>query len=153
MAGMCSAAAFYRSPSPMTVLPDSPALADVPTVLDDLRSVVQGLLLHREWAADYGVDAGAVRVEETEPPVGRGGAGASLRDLSGTGDHRPGAGRPCGRHLLALRGALRRAAEVSGLGGAGALRFRRLLRCGQVVRPLDHRALGRRALGQGRSPD
>ena len=48
----------------MTVLPGSLALADVPAALDDLRSVVQGLLLHREWAAIYGVEAGVVRVDE-----------------------------------------------------------------------------------------
>ena len=33
----------------MRSLPDSLALADMPTGLDDLRSMVQGLLLHREW--------------------------------------------------------------------------------------------------------
>ena len=48
----------------MTVLPDSLALADMPTGLDDLRSMVQGLLLHREWAAAYSVEADALRVEE-----------------------------------------------------------------------------------------
>lgn len=48
----------------MTELPDSLALADVPAELNDLRSVVQGLVLHREWATSYGVDAGAVRVDE-----------------------------------------------------------------------------------------
>ena len=62
---MCSETlAFYRSPSPMTALPDSPTLADMPVALDGLRSLVQGLLLHREWAAAYGVEAGAVRVDE-----------------------------------------------------------------------------------------
>ena len=59
-----SSVGFYRSPSPMTALPDSPALTGMPTALDDLRSVVQGLVLHREWAADYGVEAGMLRVEE-----------------------------------------------------------------------------------------
>lgn len=48
----------------MTELPDSLALADLPAALDDLRSVVQGLVLHREWAAAYGVEVGAVRVDE-----------------------------------------------------------------------------------------
>ena len=55
---------YYCSPVAMTLLPDSPTLAGMPTVPDDLRSVVQGLVLHREWAATYGVEAGAVRVDE-----------------------------------------------------------------------------------------
>ena len=62
---MCSATVdFYRSPSPMTALPGTGLPADMPTALSDLRSVVQGLLLHREWAAAYGVEAGSLRVEE-----------------------------------------------------------------------------------------
>ena len=32
-------AGFYQSPSPMTALPASPQLADMPTALDDLRSM------------------------------------------------------------------------------------------------------------------
>ena len=55
---------YYCSPSAMTALPTHPLLSDLPRGPRPLRSVVQGLLLHREWAADYGVDAGAVRVEE-----------------------------------------------------------------------------------------
>ena len=55
---------YYCSPAAMTLLPDSPALAGMPTAPDDLRSVVQGLVLHREWAAAYGVEAGVLRVEE-----------------------------------------------------------------------------------------
>ena len=57
-------AAFYRSPSPMTALPGTGLPAGMPTAPDDLRSVVQGLVLHREWAAAYGVEAGVLRVEE-----------------------------------------------------------------------------------------
>ena len=48
----------------MTTLPTHPLLSDLPKGPGPLRSVVQGLLLHREWAATYGVEAGAVRVEE-----------------------------------------------------------------------------------------
>jgi len=55
---------YYCSPSAMTLLPDSPALAGMPTAPDDVRSVVQGLLLHREWAAAYDVDAATLRVDE-----------------------------------------------------------------------------------------
>ena len=36
----------------------------MPTAPDDMRSVVQGLVLHREWASVYGVEAGALRVDE-----------------------------------------------------------------------------------------
>ena len=48
----------------MTELPDSTVLGDMPTTLDDLRSAVQGLVLHREWASVYGVEVGARRVDE-----------------------------------------------------------------------------------------
>ena len=62
---MCSVPVdFYRSPSPMTVLPGAGLPADMPTALSGLRSVVQGLVMHREWAAAYGVEAGAVRADE-----------------------------------------------------------------------------------------
>jgi hypothetical protein len=48
----------------MTALPDAPALGDVPTDLDALRRVVQGLLLHRDWAPAYGVTGDAIRIDE-----------------------------------------------------------------------------------------
>jgi hypothetical protein len=38
-----AALAFYRTPAAMTALPGHAALADVPTDLDELRCVVQGL--------------------------------------------------------------------------------------------------------------
>jgi len=64
---MCSATvAFYCSPSPMTALPGTGLPAGMPTALSDLRSVVQGLLLHREWAAAYGVEASTLRVGEQD---------------------------------------------------------------------------------------
>lgn len=52
------------SPAAMTALPTHPALFDLPKGPGPLRSVVQGLVLHREWTADYGVEAGRLRVEE-----------------------------------------------------------------------------------------
>lgn len=55
---------FWSTPGVMTTLPDHPALDGVPTDLDGLRSVVQGLLLHRDWAGAYGVKGDAVRLEE-----------------------------------------------------------------------------------------
>jgi Transglutaminase-like superfamily len=55
---------FYRAPAAMTALPDDPALADLPSDLDGLRAVVQGLLLHRDWAPAYGVEGEAIRLDE-----------------------------------------------------------------------------------------
>jgi hypothetical protein len=55
---------FYRAPSAMTALPDHPALGHVPSDFDALRRVVQGLLLHRDWAVAYGVAGDAIRIDE-----------------------------------------------------------------------------------------
>ena len=55
---------YYRTPGAMTALPDHPALVDVPSDLDALRRVVQGLLLHRDWAPAYGVTGDAIRIDE-----------------------------------------------------------------------------------------
>ena len=55
---------FFRTPGPMTALPDDPRLGDVPTDLDEMRRVVQGLLLHRDWAPAYGVPAEEIRIAE-----------------------------------------------------------------------------------------
>ena len=48
----------------MTALPDDPALTDLPTDLDELRRVVQGLILHRDWAPVYGVTGDDLRIGE-----------------------------------------------------------------------------------------
>lgn len=55
---------FYATSGAMSRLPEHPALADVPTDLDGLRNVVQGLLLHRDWAPAYGVEGDAIRMPE-----------------------------------------------------------------------------------------
>jgi hypothetical protein len=55
---------FYREPGPMTLLPDRPAALDVPSELDAMRAVVQGLLVHRDWAPAYGVAGDAIRIDE-----------------------------------------------------------------------------------------
>jgi hypothetical protein len=55
---------FYASPGPMTRLPDHPALANLPTDVDAIRSAVQGLILHRDWAPLYDVAAEDVRADE-----------------------------------------------------------------------------------------
>lgn len=55
---------FFRTPGAMTALPSHPALEDLPPDLDALRSIVQGLLLHRDWAPAYGVAGPAIRLDE-----------------------------------------------------------------------------------------
>jgi hypothetical protein len=55
---------WYRQPGAMTALIEDPALAGVPTELGELRRVVQGLLLHRDWAPLYGVEGEAIRLDE-----------------------------------------------------------------------------------------
>jgi hypothetical protein len=55
---------FYRTPSAMTELPDHPALVRLPPDLDELRHVVQGLLVHRDWATAYGLDRHTIRIDE-----------------------------------------------------------------------------------------
>lgn len=48
----------------MTELPDHPALGELPSDLDEVRHVVQGLLLHRDWATAYGLEGDAIRFDE-----------------------------------------------------------------------------------------
>ena len=55
---------FYAAPGPMTALADVAGLDAVTTDLAQLREVVQGLLLHRDWAPVYGVEGSAVRLDE-----------------------------------------------------------------------------------------
>jgi hypothetical protein len=67
---------FYASPGAMTGLPDHPALCEIPSDLDTLRGCVQGLLVHRDWIAAYGIAPGDARMEEqhlrsTEQVLGR----------------------------------------------------------------------------------
>ncbi len=55
---------FYRTPGAMTELPDVVGVAELPAELDVLRAIVQGLLLQRDWAPAYGVQGGAIRLDE-----------------------------------------------------------------------------------------
>ena len=57
---------FYASPDAMTQLPDHPALCELPADLNALRRCVQGLLVHRDWVAAYGIAAQDARVEEQQ---------------------------------------------------------------------------------------
>ena len=61
---MSSAIEYYRATAAMTALPDRPARSELPSDLDALRRVVQGLLLHRDWAPVYGVTGDAIRIDE-----------------------------------------------------------------------------------------
>ena len=53
---------FYATPGAMTELPAG--TGDVPDDLAALRSVVQGVLVHRDWAPMYGVEGDAIRIDE-----------------------------------------------------------------------------------------
>jgi hypothetical protein len=55
---------FYASPAAMTELPQHPALDEIPKDLGVLRRSVQGLLVHRDWAAAYGLAGETVRLDE-----------------------------------------------------------------------------------------
>lgn len=59
-----SSVEFFAVPSAMTRLPASVAPEDVPTDRAELRNVVQGLLVHRDWAAAYGIESDQVRSAE-----------------------------------------------------------------------------------------
>jgi hypothetical protein len=48
----------------MTALPAHPALADLPRDLDELRRIVQGVLVHRDWVPAYGITGDDVRLDE-----------------------------------------------------------------------------------------
>ncbi len=55
--------AFYGTPGPMTRLGTLPPL-DLPTDLDGLRTLVPGLLVHRDWGSAYGLGADDLRLGE-----------------------------------------------------------------------------------------
>jgi hypothetical protein len=55
---------FYASPGSMTRLPSTVGATDIPSDLDEMRRVVQGALLHRDWAPAYGVTGDAIRTHE-----------------------------------------------------------------------------------------
>src|SRR5262245_36907689 len=50
----------------MTALLEHPAVVRPPDDLDALRAIVQGLLLHRDWAPAYGVEGDAIRLDEQQ---------------------------------------------------------------------------------------
>ena len=57
--------AFYAEPAAMSVVPEGiPGVSELPGDVDGLRGVVQGLLLHRDLVAFYGVTGEDVRLDE-----------------------------------------------------------------------------------------
>src|SRR5436190_21861864 len=55
---------FYATPAAMSRLPDDVGHGELPTDLDELRRTVQGVLVHRDWAAAYGIEGDAIRIDE-----------------------------------------------------------------------------------------
>ena len=55
---------FYRTAGPMTTLPDDLVPDDIPVGVDELRRLVQGVLVHRDWAAAYGLGPDEIRLDE-----------------------------------------------------------------------------------------
>jgi hypothetical protein len=55
---------FYCTPTSMTALPGHLGETALPSDLEAVRAVVQGLLLHVQWAPAYGITGDAVRTEE-----------------------------------------------------------------------------------------
>jgi hypothetical protein len=110
-----AALGFYRAPGAMTELPDHPALAGLPSDLDELRHVVQGLLLHRDWATAYGLEGDAIRIDEQNL---RSTAEVLTRALELSGEPLTVSRRPSDRvlcvcrHFTLLHTALLRAQDV-----------------------------------------
>jgi hypothetical protein len=48
----------------MTTIPEPVSSTEAPSDLEELRRVVQGLLIHRDWAAAYGVPQDKIRLDE-----------------------------------------------------------------------------------------
>ena len=55
---------YYASPAAMSRLPDRVRDAGLPDDLDALRRIVQGVLVHRDWAPAYGLEGDAIRIDE-----------------------------------------------------------------------------------------
>ena len=55
---------FYAQPGAMTRLPDNVDVDSLPRDRDELRHVVQGVLVHRDWAPAYGIEGDAIRIAE-----------------------------------------------------------------------------------------
>jgi len=55
---------FYAAPAAMSRLPEAVDRNALPVDLDEQRRVVQGVLVHRDWAPAYGVEGDAIRIDE-----------------------------------------------------------------------------------------
>jgi hypothetical protein len=58
------ALAFYATHGPMSRLPEGTKADDIPEDLAAMRTVVQGLLVHRDWVKAYGLSDSDVRLDE-----------------------------------------------------------------------------------------
>lgn len=59
-----AALAFYAAQGPMSRLPGDVKTDDIPRDLDEMRSAVQGLLVHRDWLKGYGLTDADARLAE-----------------------------------------------------------------------------------------
>jgi hypothetical protein len=59
-----AALSFYATPTAMSRLPSAVNADDVPSDLAEMRAAVQGLLVHRDWVAAYGLTGDAIRLDE-----------------------------------------------------------------------------------------
>jgi hypothetical protein len=55
---------FYATAAAMSRLPVEVGHDDVPADLDEVRTTVQGVLVHRDWAPRYGIEGDAIRIDE-----------------------------------------------------------------------------------------
>ncbi len=149
-----AALAFYREPAAMSAVPGSvPGVSELPGDVDGLRGVVQGLLLHRDLIAFYGVTGEDVRLDEQHLREVTAVLERAL-ELRPEPDHGgPGARGPRAGDLPALRAPPHGLPAGAGDAGEGAVRVRRLLRAWEVDRPLDHGVVGRRSVGPARPAD
>ena len=143
---------FYRTPGTMTELPDRLGIGETPSDLDELRGVVQGILVHRDWALAYGLTNDTIRLDE---PNLRSTAEVLTRLFEISDEPvtvaRPPVDRVLGicRHFTLLHTA---APAFARCAGACPVRVQQLLRPDQLGRPLDHRAVGRRRGGCATTP-
>ena len=103
---------FYRSPGELTDLSSlEPQLRDLPSEVDELVRVLQGLLVHIHWAGAYGIAKEEIRADEVQLRA----AAATLRralelDPAPLGEPRPASKRVFAncRHFSTLLAALLR---------------------------------------------
>ena len=135
----------------MTALPNHPGLEGLPQDRDELRRCVQGCC---STATGRLPTASPARTSaSTSRTCARRPRSWPARSRSAEPVRVARTGRPGALHLPALHAAAHRVPAGAGRAGPGAVRVQQLLRPDQVVRPLDHRAVGRGPLGPRRPAD